>query len=36
VFITTTSVLEVPDDILKNAVVIRIEKENKWWKKKKM
>ncbi len=29
VFITTTSVLEVPDDILKNAVVIRIEKENK-------
>lgn len=30
VFITTTSVLEIPDDILKNAVVVRIEKgENK-------
>ena len=27
VFITTTSVLEVPDEILKNAVVIRIENE---------
>ncbi len=27
VFITTTSVLEIPDEILKNAVVIRIEKE---------
>lgn len=37
VFITTTSVLEIPDEILKNAVVIRIENkgENKWWKKKK-
>lgn len=30
VFITTTSVLEIPDEILKNAVVVRIEKgENK-------
>lgn len=27
VFITTTSVLEIPDEILKNAVVVRIEKK---------